>query len=237
MGRKFITIDEDKEVIDGLTAFFAKHGIKNDNALNISDAKEKISENNYDAVIMEVVLSGGEGISLAKWIKETIGTPLILLTTLTEAVDTAVGLEVGADDYIHKPFDTRVLLARINSLLRVYKNSSHPATNPHIDLLDSNANVFDIKRRRLIVDGRDVTLNSSEFIFVKTLLENQGKPVSRDTLYKAIFERAWNPMDRAVDNIASKLRKKIEMYSDKSTVIITVRNKGYLIPEGTFNLL
>jgi DNA-binding response OmpR family regulator len=225
MQKKFITVDEDSNNIDKLTCFFKRYGIYNDKALSVEEAKKKIEENDYDVVIMEVILPGGGGIELTKWVKEKTSIPVILLTSLNEDIDTAIGLEIGADDYIHKPCDARVLLARINAILRIYKNSAILQTK-------EISRVFHINRRILVIDGLEVTLNSSEFIFIKTLFENQGNPVSREKLFEVMFGKEWNSEDRTVDNIVNKIRKKIEKNPESPKHIITVRNKGYLIPEG-----
>lgn len=239
MERRFITVDGDSKNIENLTVFFKKYGIENDSASSVDEAKKKIEGKNYDIAILEVILPDGGGIELTKWIKEKKGIPVILLTTLNEAIDTAIGLEIGADDYIHKPFDFRVLLARINALLRIYEISNIEKDKEQTEQTEQSEkiNMFNIKRRALVIDGVDIALNSTEFSFMRVLIENQGKSVTRERLFEVMFEKPWNPEDRAVDNIVNRIRKKIEKQPDNPKYIITVRHKGYLIPEGVILLI
>jgi len=228
---KYLIVDDDEVIRDSLVAYFEKYGIDCDSAANAAEARELLSSQRYDLATVDVVMPGESGIELTKWIKSEFShIPVILLTALDDAIDTVAGLEVGADDYVSKPFDFRVLLARAKAVLRRYEGDAG---------LESVVEkpVLQIKNRLLQIGDADYRLNASEFVFVETLLAADGEPVSRQVLFGQVFERDWNPEDRAIDNMVARLRQKIESAPETPTYIITVRHKGYMMPQGIFEVV
>ena len=228
---RYLIVDDDEVIRDSLVIYFEKYGIDCVSAANAAEARELLSSERYDLATVDVVMPGESGIELTKWIKaEFLHMPVILLTALDDAIDTVAGLEVGADDYVSKPFDFRVLLARAKAVLRRYERSM--TTEAVVE-----KPVFQVKSRLLQIDGTDYPLNASEFIFVEALLAAGGEPVSREILFGRIFERDWNPEDRAIDNMVARLRQKIEPAPETPKYIITVRHKGYMMPLGAFEVV
>lgn len=227
---KFLVVDDDEVMRASLSAYFEKYGVECDVAASAFEARQLLEAGHYDLVTVDVVMPGESGIELTRWIKaEKKHLPVILLTALDEAADTVVGLEVGADDYVSKPFDFRVLLARAKAVLRRYER-------PLIEEIAAKP-VFSVKGRVIEFQGQEHRLSASEFVFIEALIEANGEPVSRELLFQKIFERSWGPEDRAIDNMVARLRHKIEQGSEAPRLIITVRHKGYMIPEGVFTVL
>jgi len=223
---RYLIVDDDEVIRESLAAYFEKYGIECDLAANAEEARHFLSNGQYDLLTVDVVMPGESGIELTKWIKaEFAHMPVILLTALDDAIDTVAGLEVGADDYVSKPFDFRVLLARAKAVLRRYE-AEKPADTSSVK------GVFDVKGRLLIIGEVEHRLNASEFAFVQALVAANGEPVSREVLFSQIFERDWNPEDRAVDNMVARLRHKIESTPETPKYVVTVRHKGYMIPPG-----
>ena len=227
MAKKFLIVDDDEMILNRLSLFFEKHGIESAIASSASEAKDLITDNEYDLITVDVILPGESGIELTKWIKSTKNLPVVLLTSLDESIDIVLGLEIGADDYISKPFDPRVLLARINAVLRRYQETGNQESQ--------KKNIFDASKRLLKLEGIEYSLSSTEFDFVNILLSEKGRAVSREALYRKMFDKDWHPEDRAIDNIVTRLRKRIEESPQAPKYVVTVRNKGYLIPEGAIN--
>ncbi|TQV86063.1 response regulator transcription factor [Exilibacterium tricleocarpae] len=227
MAKKYLIVDDDEMILNRLSLFFEKHGIESSIASNAAEAKDLIEKNSFDLVTVDIILPGESGIELTKWIKSTKGLPVVLLTSLDDSIDVVCGLEIGADDYISKPFDPRVLLARTNAVLRRYQEIGGQ------DMQQKN--IFDTNKRLLKLEGIEYSLSSTEFDFVNILLSEKGKAVSREALYRKMFDKDWHPEDRAIDNIVTRLRKRIEESPQAPKYVVTVRNKGYLIPEGAIN--
>lgn len=228
---KYLIVDDDEIIRDSLTAYFEKYGIECDSVGSAAQARELMATNSYDLLTIDVVMPGESGIELTRWVKSEFNhIPVILLTALDDATDTVAGLEVGADDYVSKPFDFRVLLARVKAVLRRYdgeKGGEQVAIKSALYTKD----------RLLNIAGTEYRLNASEFVFVRALIAADGEPVTRESLFSQIFERDWNPQDRAVDNMVARLRQKIEPAPETPKYVITVRHKGYMIPQGIFDVV
>lgn len=228
MPKKILIVDDEQLMRQQLNALFEKYGFICRQAGNAEEAREVLQNESFDLATVDVIMPGDNGIELTKWIKSTSNLPVIMLTSLDDSVDTVVGLEIGADDYIAKPFDPRVLLARVNAVIRRY-GDERPEGSQTGDLLLST-------RERCIKRGNDkIFLNSKEFDFIKLLIE-AGTSVSRETLSRELFNKEWNPVDRTIDNFVVRVRQKIEVNPSTPKYIVTVRQVGYLIPAGVIRL-
>ncbi|MBI3369118.1 MAG: winged helix-turn-helix domain-containing protein, partial [Burkholderiales bacterium] len=198
-----------------------------------------VAEQAPSAVILDVNMPGENGLSLARWLRETQPrVALLMLTTAGEAVDRIVGLELGADDYLPKPFEMRELLARLRAVLR---RAEPPATTVAINTLPGALPVansrrvafgtcqLDLDERRLLgADGNDIDISAAEFDLLALFARHPNRPLNRDQIMEQAHNRGWDVFDRSIDLRIMRLRRKIERNPDKPELIKTVRNVGYV---------
>ena len=184
-----------------------------------------------DLVLLDVVLPGTDGITLARELRKTSDVGIIMLTGKNDPVDQIIGLEMGADDYVTKPFDERQLLARIRSLLR---RKSVPESNNDAKTEEGKKKVHfggwevDLLSHELISpDGVEQTLTSHEFRLLEVFIRNSGNVLSRDQIMQQMYERDWSHNDRSIDVLVGKLRKKIEEDPSQPKLVLTIRSFGY----------
>ncbi len=226
MRKTILVVDDEQLIRQQLSILFDKYGFFCFQASSAREAKQILQQERIDLATIDVLMPGENGIELTKWIKSTTDIPVIMLTSLDDNIDTVVGLEVGADDYIAKPFDPRILLARVNAVIRRY-TVTRPA-----DESDTGKILLNSHQRYLKSGGKKIFLNAREFEFIRLLIDADNTSVSREVISKAIFRKEWNPADRAIDNFVARLRQKIEVNPNTPQYIVTVRQVGYMIPEG-----
>jgi DNA-binding response OmpR family regulator len=229
MRKTILVVDDEPLIRQQLKTLFEKYGFCCYQAGSAEEAKRILQQEKIDLATIDVVMPGENGIELTKWIRASINIPVIMLTSLDDNIDTVVGLEIGADDYIAKPFDPRVLLARVNAVIRRYSPQGSDDIQTDKLLLNTND-------RCLRNGSNKIYLNAREHQFIKLLLEANSTSVSRDTLSRELFQKEWNPMDRAIDNFVARLRQKIEINPNRPQYIVTVRQIGYMIPDGRIQL-
>jgi hypothetical protein len=179
-----------------------------------------------DLVILDVMLPGESGLSICRRLRARDGVPILMLSAKGEEVDRVIGLEIGADDYLAKPFGPRELLARVRALLRRGRESSAPAADRRFAFLGF---VIDLDARRLeTAGGEPVTLTSAEFDLLACFVLRPRRVLSRDQILDATRGRSFEAYDRTVDMVTSRLRKKLAGPGPGSELIATVRNGGYL---------
>ena len=187
-----------------------------------------LDKGGVDLVLLDIGLPGEDGLSIARRLRANSSIGIIMVTGRDEAVDTVIGLEVGADDYVTKPFDDRELLARVRSLLRRLQARADEAA-------PSAGRVAEFSGWRLNLgageltdgDGRAVHLTAAEFRLIEALVTGAGRVLSRDHLAEHVATRDWAPFDRSIDVLVSKLRKKIEADPKHPALIKSVRGLGY----------
>jgi two-component system phosphate regulon response regulator OmpR len=193
--------------------------------------RTKLETQEFDLIILDLGLPGEDGLSLLKALRTKASpTPVIIVSGKADPVDRVVGLEVGADDYVTKPFLNRELLARVKAVMRRAKHPAGetPAESAGGDRLGFLNWELDVMGRRLAgANGEQVKLTSAEFDLLVALARNPGRPLSRDTLLDLVHRRDWSPIDRSIDVHIVNLRKKIEPDPRNPSVITTVRNIGY----------
>jgi two-component system phosphate regulon response regulator OmpR len=176
-------------------------------------------------VLLDVRLPGEDGLALARWLRERHEVAIIMVTAAGEVIDRVVGLEVGADDYIAKPFDLRELLARIKSVLR----RSRKPTAGTSRRVSFGACTLDLDRHQLIGrDGEEIPLTGMEFDLLRAFAEHPNRVLSRDQLLTLTRNREWEPFDRSIDIRIARLRRKIELDPENPKTIKTVRGSGYI---------
>jgi DNA-binding response OmpR family regulator len=182
-----------------------------------------------DLVLLDVRLPGEDGLSLARWLRERHDVAIIMLTASGEVIDRVVGLEVGADDYIAKPFDLRELLARIKSVLRRSERSKPGAPGSGARRVGFGNCQLDLDRHQLIgPKGEDIPLTAMEFDLLRAFAEHPNRVLSRDRLLTLTRNREWEPFDRSIDIRIARLRRKIEDDPDNPKTIKTIRGSGYI---------
>ncbi|TVZ40145.1 two-component system OmpR family response regulator/two-component system response regulator RstA [Alteromonadaceae bacterium 2753L.S.0a.02] len=177
-----------------------------------------------DIVILDVMLPGKDGLTICKEIRPRYEGPILILTARDSDVDQVSGLEYGADDYVIKPAEPRVLLARIRALLRRYQHSEEKEQS---ELHYGSLSVF-VSSREVKLNGEIIALSSHEFDMLVTFAKQPGKVLSREYLFNVIYGRPYDGMDRTIDVRISQLRKKLGDHSDDPTRIKTVWGRGYL---------
>lgn len=227
-----LIVDDDPSIRAMVTEYLTQHGYEVTQAADGEALRAAIATRVPDVVLLDVNLGGEDGLSLARYLRERCTVGIIMVTAAGDVVDRVVGLEVGADDYLAKPFDLRELRARIKSLTRRLQ-SAEGAAPAAASTAGRRVRVgrfaLDLASRQLLDgDGSEVVLTSMEFDLLKVFSENPNKVLSRDQLLTLTRNREWEPFDRSIDIRIARLRKKIEADPDNPRIIKTVRSAGYM---------
>jgi two-component system phosphate regulon response regulator OmpR len=225
--RPHIVVVEDEAVQRQMLADYLARQNFRVSALGDGAALRRLVERELPALVMlDVGLPGEDGFALARWLREKSGRiGIIMVTAAADTVDRVVGLEIGADDYIAKPFEPRELLARVKSVLR--RAAGTPPAGPRVRI---GRRVLDLERRVLIdpADGNEERLAASEFDLLRVFAENPNRPLMRDWLLEVAAHREAEVFDRAIDLRITRLRRKVETDPAHPEVIRTVRGVGYM---------
>ncbi|HVI52478.1 MAG TPA: response regulator [Candidatus Sulfotelmatobacter sp.] len=224
-----LVVDDSREIREPLAKYLTKMSLRVSVAGDGKAMRQILAGAAIDLVILDVMLPGESGLELCRDLHES-GTPVIMLTAMTEEADRIVGLEMGADDYVCKPFSPRELLARIKGVLR----RAGPGRSQSNSLAGKRVRfdkwVFDLTSRELVgPDGVSMALSAAEFRLLEVLAERPGQTLNRDQLLDLSVGRAAEPFDRSIDNIVSRLRKKIEDDPKTPRIIKTVWGEGYCL--------
>ena len=235
-----LVVDDEPELRSLLAEYLGRHGIEVRTAADAALAREAIAASAPTLAVLDINMPGENGLSLARWIREShprVG--LVMLTTAGEAIDRIVGLEVGADDYVPKPFEMRELLARVRAVIRRLEPAPAAAAPVAAGLppgrrVRFGAFELDLDERRLIaVDGSDVDISAAEFDLLALFARHPNRPLNRDQIMEQAHNRGWDVFDRSIDLRVMRLRRKIERNPDKPELIKTVRSVGYVfVPSG-----
>jgi two-component system OmpR family response regulator len=228
-----LVVDDDREIRDLLSRFLRKHGFRVTAAADGRQMNEALAAGRFDLVVLDLMLPGEDGLSICRRLRAGSALPVIMLTAMGEETDRIVGLELGADDYVAKPFNPRELLARVRAVLRRSAGQEGPAGSAGGDeagnTLAFEAWRLDLARReRRRDDGTLVPLTAGEFDLLAAFVERPGRVLSRDQLLDLTRGREAQPFDRSVDVQLSRLRRKIEADPKEPALIKTVRGGGYV---------
>ena len=225
---RLLLVDDEAALREPLAEYLARQGFSVVQATSAAEARSRLRDGQVDLVLLDIMMPGEDGLSLCRHLAETQAVPVILLTARGEATDRIVGLEIGADDYVVKPFEPRELVARIRSVLRRSARGAVPAEAD--ELLEFDGWRLDPVKRRLIdPEGALVAISSVEFRLLMAFLENPRCVLDRDRLLDMVQGREAHLFDRAVDNQVSRLRRKVEVDSRNPQLIQTVWGGGYML--------
>jgi len=230
-----MVVDDEPELRGLLTEYFGRNGCSVRAAADAAEARTLVAQGRPDIAILDVNMPGENGLSLARWLREAhpeVG--LIMLTTASDTVDRVVGLELGADDYVPKPFELRELLARVRAVLRRRQTvaptaAAAPAAAGGGRRVRFGACELDLDERKLRAgDGAEIDITAAEFDLLALFARHPNRPLNRDQIMEQAHNRGWDVFDRSIDLRVMRLRRKIERNPDKPEVIKTVRNVGYV---------
>jgi two-component system phosphate regulon response regulator OmpR len=232
---KVVVVDDDTRIRDLLRRYLNQEGFdvllaEDSRALNRILQRETV-----DLLVLDLMLPGEDGLSICRRLRAANDrTPIIMLTAKGEDVDRIIGLEVGADDYLAKPFNPRELLARMNAVLRRRPTAEVPgAPSADHEVISFSGFSFDLSARSLRQGDLDIPLTTGEFAMLKALVRHPRQPMTRDKLAQLARGREFEPFDRSLDVQVSRLRKLIEVDPATPRIIQTVWGVGYVfIPEG-----
>ena len=222
---RVLIIDDDRELCALLRELLSAEGYEVESYNRGGGAAARAAAGGYSLVVLDVMLPEVNGFDILREIRRTSEVPVILLTARGDDVDRIVGLELGADDYLPKPFNPRELLARMHAVLRRLLRGQADADSRVLEVGDV---VLDPGSRTVLRGGRPVTLTTVEFDVLRALLASAGQVVSREELSEKVLERKFDPFDRSIDMHISKLRRKLEDEPDGAERIKTVRGVGYI---------
>ena len=225
-----LVVDDDREIRSLVAQLLRKHGFRVTDAADGREMMQVLENGRFDLVVLDLMLPGEDGLSLCRRVRATSSLPIIMLTAMGEETDRIVGLEMGADDYLPKPFNPRELLARIRAVLRRAGGElPEPAAEEAGSLRVFEGWSLDTAKRELRApDGTLVPLTAGEFDLLAAIVERPGRVLSRDQLLDLTRGRDAVPFDRSVDVQISRLRRKLEADPKEPQIIKTVRGGGYV---------
>lgn len=222
---RILLIDDDEHLAAPLATYLARFGLVLDSALRPGQGLAMLRATTYDAAILDVMLPEMDGFALCREIRKESDIPVVMLTARGDVMDRVVGLELGADDYLPKPFEPRELVARLQTILRRQRVAPVPARQPRRVFQDL---VIDLEAREVLRQGQPVDLTGTEFELLALLAAEPGKVFSRDDILNRLRGHEADLYTRAVDIVVSRLRKKLEPLD----CIKTLRNAGYTLAVG-----
>jgi len=225
---RLLLVDDEATLRVPLAEYLSRQGFAVTEADSAARARTVLRDEVPDLVLLDIMMPGEDGLSLCRHVVEARDIPVILLTAKGEATDRIVGLEIGADDYVVKPFEPRELVARIRSVLRRASRNGTPVEDNETYLFEG-WQLDPLKRRLVDRDGVVVPISSAEFRLLTALLDHPRQVMDRDRLLDLVQGREAHLFDRAVDNQVSRLRRKIEVDSRSPQLIQTVWGGGYLL--------
>ena len=228
-----LLVDDETTLREHLGEYLTGQGFAVTEADSAAAARSELTAMRPDLVLLDVMMPGEDGLSLCRHLVETQGLPVIFLTAKGEAMDRILGLELGADDYVVKPFEPRELVARIRTVLRRVDRSAAPQAEMEDWHYEFESWLLDPLKRKLIdPEGVTVPISTAEFRLLRAFLDSPRQVLDRDLLLDLVQGRTAHLFDRAVDNQVSRLRRKIEADTSDPHFILTVRGGGYRFAAG-----
>ena len=226
---KILVVDDDADLRWMVNKYLSKYDFEVTLAEDGEQMREALEKESFDLAILDVNLPGEDGLSLARYLRGNYQIGIVMLSAAAEVLDRIVGLEMGADDYVTKPFEPRELLARVKSVLRRAQTSGIVDEDKTGNRVRFGEFCLDLESHQLLdKNNESVSLTSMEFDLLKAFAENPNKVLNRDQLLNLSHNRDWDPFDRSIDIRITRLRRKIEAEPSKPQIIKTVRGVGYI---------
>ena len=230
MAQRVLIVDDDAGIREMTAEYLSEHGFEVAAAADGAEMRAAIAAAAPDLVLLDLNLPGEDGLALTRWLRASQNVAIIMVTGAGEVVDRVVGLEVGADDYLAKPFDLRELLARAKSVLR---RTGAQAQVPAASRVRVGRCTLDLATHQLTDEqGAELPITGMEFDLLRVFVENANRVLSRDQLLTLTRNREWEPFDRSIDIRIARLRRKIEADPARPAAIRTVRGAGYMFVTG-----
>jgi DNA-binding response OmpR family regulator len=226
MNERLLLIDDDARLSAMIGDYLRGHGFVVDGAGSLAAGRERLRHDAYDALLLDLMLPDGDGLEMTRELRADARwrrLPLLMLTARGEPMDRVVGLEIGADDYLPKPFEPRELLARVKALLRRSAPDAAPGETLHFGRLE-----IDLDARQARLDGQPCELTSHQFELLVVLARSPGRVLSRDRIMDALKGHAMEAFDRSIDVHISRIRAAIEDDPKAPKRVLTVRGAGYV---------
>ncbi|HDN9026047.1 MULTISPECIES: response regulator [Aeromonas] len=224
-----LVVDDHSEIRDLLKRFLEQHGLRVSCARDGKEMKRLLEDREFDLLVLDLMMPGEDGLTLCRELRVKSNLPIIMLTAMGEETDRIIGLEMGADDYLAKPFNPRELLARIKAVMRRTQADNQPAAETLTRDLRFDRWLLDVNRRELVdEDGVGLSLSTAEFDLLKVFLERPQRVLSRDQLLDLARGREAVAFDRAIDTLVSRLRRKLERDPKNPELIKTIWGGGYM---------
>jgi two-component system OmpR family response regulator len=225
-----LIVDDDREIRDLLARFLEQNRFRVTAVRDGRDLRRAWGNGHFQLVVLDLMLPGESGLDLARWLRSHSNIPIIMLTAMVEDTDRIIGLELGADDYVPKPFNPRELLARIRAVLRrAPEREALLPRDPPAGFRFAGWMLEPARRRLINPEGVEVPLTGGEFDLLLALVERANRVLTRDMLLDLLRGRAAGPYDRAIDVAVSRLRRKLEDDGRRAQLIKTVRSGGYVL--------
>lgn len=221
-----LIVDDARDIREPLAQYLKKNGFRTTLAANALEARSHMNDIKFDLIILDIMMPGEDGLKLCSWIAANEGPPVILLTAMVDDASKVVGLEIGADDYLTKPFNPRELLARIKVILRRLPETKEVIAPTYCKFSDM---MHDPLHHKIIKqDGTELQLTTGESRLLSVFLNNPNRVFDRGKLLEIVSGREAKAYDRAIDNTISRLRKKIETDPKSPEFIVTQWGGGYM---------
>lgn len=227
MSPRVLIVDDERKLVQGLVAYFRQAGFETLTAYDGRTALDMARRDRPDLILLDLMLPELDGMEVCRQLRRSSDVPIIMLTARVEEADMLIGLELGADDYIAKPFSPREVIARSRALLRRASGALSPAA-----VLRASNVVLDMDRRTVQVSGQPIDLTPMEFELLAALMRNAGRPLSRSQLLDATQGDAYAGYERTIDAHIKNLRRKIEPDPATPRLILTVFGVGYKFSDG-----
>ncbi len=221
MSARILIIDDDARLAGMVSDYLGEAGFRVTTSSTAREGEQRLKREGFDALVLDLMLPDGDGLEVCRRIRQDSDVPILMLTARGDAMDRVVGLEIGADDYLPKPFEPRELLARLRAILRRKTGTAR-------DLLRFGRLEIDRGARRVSVEGEPRTLTSYQFALLEALAGHAGRVMSRDAIMELMRNERLEAFDRSIDVHVSRIRAAIEDDPKKPRRIITVRGSGYV---------
>ncbi|NRP74798.1 Transcriptional regulatory protein OmpR [Ensifer psoraleae] len=230
-----LVVDDDSRIRQMLSRYFEEEGYRVSLAGDGQEMRECLDKHSIDIILLDLMLPGEDGLALARDLRARSDVPIIMLTGRNDVVDRVVGLEVGADDYVAKPFHLREVLARVRVVLRRRQpRPTYDAVDPTLEIYCFEGLRLDVPRRQLLsVDGSEILLTTGEFDMLCVLVKHAGRVLQRELLMDLTRGRDLDAFDRTIDAQIARLRRKIEHDPSRPALIKSVRGVGYVFSART----